>query len=567
MVIQFKFWTALIHKYIHINYLRSLLLFVFLLPGVLNDQGYAGGSYPGNPQKPRLVVRIVVEQMRHEMLLRYWDNFSEDGFKKLVNEGVLCENARIKYSNVASSTGFATISTGAYPSMHGIISNNWYNRLSGSMMNCINNDQYLSLGGIDLFSRYSPDHLLTSTTGDELKMMNLKSKVFSVGLNPVSAVMGSGKLSTGAYWFDDSTANWMTNTHYMDSLPKWVQDFNDRNLENIYMEREWETLLPDSIYVSHRNEPNETGTGFPGLKRKRFPYRLQEIKALTGDFGYLKFTPFGNTYTNDFAVSLIMNEQLGQDSHTDLLNVAFSASGYVNELFGTRSIEMEDLFLRLDQQISHLLSFLESRFDKKNLLVVLTSDRGSADPYEFRKEKGLPASRFKPKEGLALLDAYLNVLYGRDEWVTAYAGKQIYLDHTKIDLKGHNVDDFQEKISRFMVKKSGVAYAVKATSLQNHHFSDGMHKMMQNSYHPKRSGDILLVFEPGSVEEPRRVGSIYNYDTHIPMIWWGNNLPQGIVDEEVSLRDIAATISHRLNIPMPDASSGRSLIPLVENND
>lgn len=543
--------------------LRAFTVIVFLL-GVFGNAGRAAASYPGTPQKPKLVIRIVVEQMRHEMLLRYWENFSEEGFRKLVNEGILCKNAKINYSNVASSTGFASIATGAYPSMHGIISNNWYNRLSDSMVYCIGDGKYQSLGGHKQNGRYSTGNLLASTTGDEMKLIDDQSRVFSIGLNPVSSLLGAGKLNDGAYWFDDTTANWMSNTYYMDSLPDWVRDFNGKDLENIYMGRKWETLLPDSAYTRKANDGNGEETGFEMLKRKRFPYSLQKVKSRLGSFEYLKYTPFGNTYTNDFAVTLILNEQLGKDDHTDLLNLAFSSSAYVNELFGSRSVEMEDLFLRLDRQIAHLLSFLEEELGKSNVLVVLTSDKGSADPYEFRKEKGLTTGKFNPKEGLSLLNAYLNVVYGRDDWVTAYAGKQIYLDHTLIDLKGEDVNDFQNKISRFMVKKAGVAYAVKANSLQNQHFSDGMHKKMQNSFHPKRSGDVLLVFEPGSVEYPRRVGSIYNYDTHIPLIWWGNGITSGVIGEEVSLRDIAPTISHRLNIPLPDASSGRSLLPLVD---
>jgi hypothetical protein len=196
----------------------------------------------------------------------------------------------------------------------------------------------------------------------------------------------------------------------------------------------------------------------------------------------------------------------------------------------------------------------------------MTSDRGAADPYEYRKDKGLSAQEFKPREGLALLRSYLNVVYEPDDWITGYSNRQIYLNHGLIDQKGYEIGEFQEKVARFMVKKSGVAYALKSSTLQNSSYSEGMMKMVQNSFHPARSGDVFLVLEPGIVEVPSRSGSIYSYDTHIPMIWWGNGFPAGTIHDEVNLRDLAPTISYILNIPYPDASFGKPIVPLIEQD-
>jgi len=519
---------------------------------------------PEGDKKPRLVVRVVVEQMRYEMLLRYWDRFGEDGFKKLIDQGVVCRNARIAYAQPDRSSGFATLATGSYPSMHGIVADQWYDRLSSKQKQAIDHPAYRSVGGEQENGHYSPHNLMTSTTGDELKMISSRSKVYSLGLHPISAVLGAGKMANGAFWMDNPTANWMTNTYYLDSLPRWMRDFNAKNLEQIYMDRQWERLLPDSTYLASTSDENDAEEGFMLLYRNEFPYNLRTLKRKARGYKYLKYTPFGNTYTKDFALALIANEKLGEDEHTDLINIAFSASSYVNELFGPRSMEMEDLYLRLDKEIAHLLTYLEERFSKDRVLVVMTSDRGAADSYEFRKKHRLLASEFRPRQGLTLLRSYLNVVYEPAEWVMGYSHRQIYLNHGLIDQKGYDINDFQETVARFMVKKSGVSYAIKSSALQNSSYSEGMMKMVQNSFHPARSGDVFIVLAPGIVEMPNRSGSIYSYDTHIPMIWWGNGFPEGTINSEVNLRDVAPTISYLLNIPYPDASFGKPIMPLIE---
>lgn len=539
------------------------ICFFLLFSLILIPAGQSLASFPKTGEKPRIVIRLVVEEMRYEMLLRYWDQFSEDGFKKLINEGVVFKNARINYSNVSHSSGFSTIATGTYPSMHGIISDNWHDRLTGKKIYCIGDQRYKGLGGESQNGEFSPANLLATTTGDELKLLNGKSKVLSIGLNPLSSVLGVGKMADAAYWFDNKTGNWMSNSFYMDSLPKWVKRFNAQNLEDVYMDRHWKTFLPDSNYISARNDRNEDEEGFLLLYRKEFPYNLKVLKDKSHSFKYLKYTPYGNTYTSDFAVSLILNEQLGKDDHTDILNLSFSASAYVNELFGPHSMEMEDLYVRLDQEISHLLNFLEDHFSKNQVMVVFTSNRGCVDRYEYRKKRNLQTSKFNFNQGIALLNAYLGVIFEQDQWISGYTSKQIYLDHALIDRNGYSVADFQDKIARFMVKKAGIANAVKASTIRNNHFSEGLLSKIQNSYHPERSGDVLLVYEPGTVEVPYSTGSVYNYDNHVPMVWWGDDFSPNVINEEVNLRDIAPTLSHILNIPFPDASSGKLLVPFL----
>ncbi|MFO8235310.1 MAG: alkaline phosphatase family protein [Bacteroidales bacterium] len=518
-------------------------------------------------QKPKLIVRVVVEQMRYEMLLRYWDKFDEDGgFKWLTNEGLICKNTQLSYAMTERAAGFATLSTGAVPASHGIIADYWYNRLSDDREFSIEHNSYYITDddGITDSDGYSPHKLFTTTLGDELKMINERSKIYSISLNPVSAVFGNGKLSNGAFWFFDKSGGWVTSSYYMDSLPQWVKDFNQRNLQDVYMNRKWDKLLQEEEYINSMPDNNEAEKGFTVINKSSFPYNLSLIKDKSYSYKYLKYTPFGNTYTKDFALALLENEDLGGDEHTDLLSISLASSSYLDEIFGSRSREMEDLFYRLDKDLAHLLDYLETEIGKENILVVFTSDRGSLDLPAFRESKNLPAKTFKPRQSISLLNSYLNIIYEKESWVKSYYNSQLYLDHGLIDQNSHDIEKFQEQIARFLEKKSGVLYATRASSLRDSYYDKGIKGKVQRSYHPKRSGDIFLSFEPGSVEYPNNTGSAYNYDSHIPLIWYGMKLKPGVVNSRVSLKDITPTISLLFDLPLPEASNGDIIDEVID---
>lgn len=529
---------------------------------------FTGTASSINPDKnrPKLVIRVVVEQMRYEMLLRYWDRFEQDaGFKRLVNNGVLCKNTKLNYAFTERAPGFATLTTGTNPSVHGMVLDYWYNRLSNKKEFSIDDSIYETVGSVTPEEGFSPSNLLAGTLGDELKMLNPKSKVFSVGLNPVSAILGAGNISDGAYWFEEKTGNWITSSYYRDSLPKWVENFNDKGLQDIYMKKQWETLMPDTSYIHSMPDENESEEGFLLIYKKHFPYNLSVLKKKSQSFKYLKYTPFGNTYTKDFVHTLILNESLGDDKNVDLLTLSFSASSYVNDLFGPRSMEMEDLYLRLDRQLDHLVNFLEKNVGKNEFLLVLTADRGCADSYDYRQTKNLPVRDFRPEQGLSLLRSYLDIVYEKEQWIKNYTKRQLYLDHSLIDQHGYSHSDVESTISNFMVKKSGISYAVKASTLREGNFIEGINQKLQHSYHPKRSGDIFLGLEAGSIEQSESTGSSYNYHAHIPLIWYGKGIHSGELQRKIRLRDIAPTISMLIDIPLPEASDGKPIRELLDN--
>jgi len=519
-------------------------------------------------ERPKLVVRVVIEQMRYEMLLRYWDKFQDEtGFKKLVSHGTLCKNTQLDYAITERAPGFATLTSGANPSAHGMIADYWYNRLSDETAYCIEDKRTSAIGSVDERHGFSPRHLLNGTLGDEMKMLNPKSKVFSVSLHPISAILGAGNISDGAFWFEDKTGNWITSSYYRDSLPEWTHEFNNKGLQDTYMNRQWKKLMPDTNYTSSLPDENDSEEGFLLIYKNHFPYNLSLLKSKSRTYKYLKYTPFGNTYTKDFVHSLIINESLGQDHHTDMLTVSFAGSAYVNEIFGARSMEMEDLYLRLDQQLGHLIGFLEDQVGKDNFILLLTADRGCSDSYEYRDQQNMPARKFKPKHGLSLMKSYLNIVYKQEPWIKSYTKRQLYLDHGLVDQHRISLADMQETVSNFMVKKSGITYAVKASTLQESDFSEGLYEKLQHSYHPTRSGDIFLGLEAGSIEQTVSSGSVYNYDNHIPLIWYGRGIGKGEIQTKIHLRDIAPTISMLINIPLPEAAEGQPILELLPANN
>ncbi|MFC2104515.1 alkaline phosphatase family protein [Bacteroidota bacterium] len=517
---------------------------------------------------PKLVVGIVIEEMRYEMLLRYWDSFDENGFKKIINGGAFCTQTHHNYLITQNGVGQASIITGTYPYYHGIISDTWYNRLTGETIGCADDSKFNILSGEVSMGNYSPKNLMSSTLGDELKLAtNDSSKVISISLNPVSAVISGGRLADYAFWFNNHDGGWITGNYYSDSLPIWVKQFNQKGFQDIYMKRNWASMysLIDNYKYSLPDD-SDFEIGFRNY-RYTFPYDLSYLKNRSGNFKYLKYTPFGNTYTKDFAVSVIINEDLGKDDFTDLLLVSFGATHFSGELFGPRSVEMEDLFLRLDKDIEHLISFLDDEIGLEDVLVYITSDRGVSDVPEYLISKKQNAGVFDGKKAVTLLNSYLSILYQDGEWIKSYYSRQIYFNQQLIDETGVDIFEIQNKVADFMVQFNGVANALPAYVISSTNFESGINQKIQNSFHQKRSGDVIINLEPGWIEKNGYVtksGSGYEYDTHVPLIWYGWKVKNTSVDRYTEVIDISPTISWILKITSPNASIGNPIFEIIK---
>ncbi len=523
------------------------------------------------PEQPKLIVNIVVEQMRYDLLQRYWAKFSKNGFRKLMNEGTLCKNAYYNYLLTESAPGYATISTGTTPSNHGIVSDYWYNRLKSKKQYCVEDKSLANTLPHFDNHKYSPHLLVGSTLGDELRMSNYKqSKVIGVSLKNYAAVLSSGHLANEAYWFDDETAYWTSSSYYVDSLYDWVNEFNEKKIIDLYLSREWNTLLPMNKYMESLADNNSYEEGFVN-GRNTFPYNLAILAEQYGK-KIIKYTPYGNTYTKDFAIAAIVNEKLGKDDYPDIINIGFSTTSYVNELFGIRSVELEDVYLRLDKDIAHLVNFLEDFIGKEKFLIVITSDRGASDNQKYYEEIGMPTGKFNSDKSISVLESYLKAVYGRANWVKAYNDRQIYLNQLLIEASKISLKEVQLKAAQFLNQFQGIANATTATILQTTSFSDGMLQKFQNSYNLERSGDILINLEPGWIEVNNhkeqiayfKQSSPYRYDIHVPIIWYGWKIGSKEILNPVHISDIAPTISNLLNISYPTGATGTPIEGLVD---
>ncbi len=520
------------------------------------------------PERPRLIVGIVVSQMRYDYIQRYWDKLDEKGIRLLVDRGTSCSNTSFSYLFSRQGTGHATIATGTTPSEHGIIGKEWYQYLQDRVESSTEDPQHHAAGGNVDNGRISPRNLMCTTYADEIRLSNnFGSKVFSVSMDPAPGVFSAGHTANGSYWYDSNTGNWITSTYYMENVPEWVTGFNAKRFPDVYLSEDWNTLLPLDQYTESLPDSNKYETGIKG--KTTFPYRLGEMSKISRkvlDYGLLEKTPFGNSFTKDFASTLIVNEQLGRDDLTDVMVICFTANENIGNLFGPNSVEMEDAFLRLDREIGAFLSFLDQQVGKENCLVFLTSDHGVAQVPLYLTDNRIPAGYFNQNGALSLLTSALNNMYGRGEWIKKYNSQQIYLNHNLIEDSKLSLREMQDYAAQFLLQFSGVANAVTSYTLQTSSFADGIFKKMQNSYNQKRSGDVMINLRAGWVEMNGGAtdgSSSYSYDSHVPLIWYGWKIGRGTITRKIDLADIAPTIAGMLNIAYPNSCSGSPLYELL----
>lgn len=534
-------------------------IFVFLCVYVFSQN---------DENRPTLVVGIVVDQLRYDLLIKYWNKFEETGFKKLATQGTFCKNAHYDYININSASGYATIACGSYPSQHGIINKTWYERLSQKEIYCVEDKNYSTVG-----SKYgvgkSPNNIISTTWTDQLKLSTFKmSKVYSVGFNDYASIISGGKLADAAYWFDENTGNWVTSSYYKQDLDKWVYDFNEKKFGDIYLERSWQTTLPLESYVESLADATAYEIGLAG--QTTFPYVLTTLKNKFTNYSILKYTPYANSLTKDFAINLLMNLYLGKDPYTDVLLVNFAATSYVSDLFGIQSVELEDAYLKLDKDISHLIAAVESYVGKNNVIFYLTSDRGACDNTQWLNDINIAVGEFNQVRSGVVTNSFLRAVYGMGNWVDGVYNNEMYLNHFEIDKAKLNVDDLQEKASQLVIDFSGVSYSIATASLLKGTYSSGIMKQAQNSFFSKRSGDIFIILDFGwrFVDEQKTsisaCNSCYNENKHVPIIFYGANIPKNEIYRQISVDDLAATLSFILNISLPNKCTGQPIQELMK---
>ncbi len=539
-----------------------------LFPMIMITASGQGAYLP--PDKPKLVVGIIVEQLRYDQIEKFRSRFCENGIRKLLNEGTYFQNASFQYILTQSAPGYATISTGAEPSLHGITSDNWYLPLKNELIYCTKDLSVNPVGGSFESGLHSPVNLQVSAFPDELKMAtNRKAKVFAVGLKEYPVIFSAGHSADGAFWYDNTTGTWMSSTYYIDTLPAWVIDFNAMKYPETYLTNPWTPLRPLQDYADCMPDSNKYEAGFNGLNY--FPYDLKQLSSggrgnAKRDYSFLRETPFGNTFTTTFAIRLIEKEGLGKDDKTDYLAVCYNSTDNIGHRFGPSSVEMADAILRLDKDVETLLKYLTDSIGKKNILIYFTSAHGISEIPAVLESNRIPAGYFRQNQALQLLRSYLNAIYGEGDWVKGYSEKQIFLNRTLIEDAKIPLEEMQKKVARFLVQFTGVASAYPYSAFEANDFVNGNLKRIINNFSPQRSGDVIITLNSGWVEKQddfvTNHNSPYEYDSHVPLIWYGWSVNRATVTRKVNMTDIAATLSSLCKVPNPNASTGDPMVEL-----
>jgi len=539
-----------------INILKIFVLLTFLSGNSLIAQTAKNTE----PIVPRLVVVLSVDQMRNDYLSRYWNKFQSGGFKRLVNEGAVFSNAHLDLHVQKISTGTATLFTGVYPAAHGIVNDTWYDRLKKKEINCIADDYFITVGSDSKEGERSAARLLSPTIGDLIKINTRnKSKVYSVAMNDVSAILSAGHAANGAFWFDTQNGNMISSSYYIDIFPEWVRQFNEKGMAKTYTQRNWTTLLPIKSYEESVADDYILEKGYYD-KWNIFPYDLKKIKDKAGSYKFLKTTPHGNTILKDFAVNLIHAEKLGTDEFPDFLTVTFSSMDYENSSFGPLSVEMEDTYLRLDQDIASLMEFLDKMFGKGNVLMVLTSTCSSTYPADYLKEEfNMPVGSFSPESAIALLKSFLNITYGQGDYIEVVGDQQLYFNRELLEKKNISPEDIQTKTASFINQFEGVKVALPSSSFAQGDYSKGQLAVIANSYNFKRSGDVLYQLEDGWQPVYKFQKTIYNDNSNIPFIMHGSAVKRSQIRSKTMGEDMVPTILEILHMPIPYNCSGKIL--------
>lgn len=526
-------------------------------------------SIAQNPtaKKPKLIVGILVDQMRQEYFYKFEDRYSEGGFKRLMKEGFMMKNAHYNYIPTYTGPGHASVYTGTTPATHGIIANNWYVRNLGRMIYCAEDSTVQAVGGSEENGKISPRNMYSTTISDELRFSsNKRSKVVGIAIKDRGASLPAGHTGD-AYWFDSKTGEFMTSTYYYRDLPNWVKAFNDKKLTQKYLSEKWETLFPIDTYVQSIADDNEFEGPFIGMESSTFPYDLPALMENNDNFGLIATTPFGNTLTLDMAYAALLGENLGKRGETDLLAISFSSPDYIGHRFGPTSVELEDNYLRLDRELEQFFNYLDMEYGKGEYLVFLTADHAVADIVDYMLSENVPAGNFNTRFILTQMRGFCVVNYGEGNWISNFSNEQVFINHELAKEKGISIEKIQRELADFLLRFDGIKEVYTATDMRRMDYLTGKKHLLQMGYNHKASGDLLLILEPAWLSSSWKGtthGTGYTYDTHVPIVFMGWNIPKGESARFVSITDIAPTLSMLLNIRLPNGATGQPILEVLK---
>jgi len=513
-------------------------------------------------ERPKLVVGIMVDQMRWDFLYRYYNRYAANGgFKRMLNEGFTNDNTFIPYTPTVTACGHTCVYTGSVPAIHGITGNAWWDYEQNRTVYCSEDKTVKTVGSTSTAGEMSPRNMITTTICDELRLAtNFRSKVIGIAIKDRGGILPAGHSANAAYWYDSRTGDWITSTYYMNDLPQWAKDFNAKKHADAFYNMGWNTMYPINTYVQSAKDENEFEAKPMGADQKGFPY---DLKRFVGkNYGTIASTPYGNTLTAMMAKEAIVNEEMGKDSVTDFLAVSFSNPDYVGHAFGPNSIEVEDTYLRLDKELGELFDYLDKTVGKGQYISFLTADHGVSHIPGFLFENKLPGGTVDDNAMIDDLNKLLAEKYKQKNLVLSAYNYQISLNHEIIASADLNKEDIIEDVIKYASKIKGVDRVFAIDELMEQPMNAVVKNRIANGWHPKRSGDVQLIYTPGWIDGGKTgtTHGLWNpYDSHIPLVWYGWNIKPGRSTEEVYMTDIAATLAAMLHIQMPNGCVGKPI--------
>ncbi|MFH4963910.1 alkaline phosphatase PafA [Gaetbulibacter sp. M235] len=544
----------------------SLLLLVTITSVCLAQSSITKNQIPSASsfnERPKLVVGIVIDQMRYDYLTRFYNRYGEGGFKRMMNEGFNCKNNHFNYIPTYTGPGHTSVYTGTTPKYHGIIANDWYDKEIKKSVYCAEDTSVQSVGTVTDAGQMSPQRMKTTTFSDENRLFTqMQGKTIGIAIKDRGAILPAGHTANAAYWFQGKDeGNWITSTFYMNELPKWVVDFNKKHSVESYL-KTWNTLYDISTYTESGSDLNDFEGGFKGKETATFPYDLKTLKDQNEGYDILKTTAFGNSLTTDFVIEAIKAEKLGSDNITDVLTVSYSSTDYVGHNFGVNSKEIEDTYLRLDLELERLFKSLDEQVGNGNYTVFLTADHAAVDVPSYLQSVKIPAGYFSSSDFSKKINDFMKATFGASDLIESISNYQIFLNREKIHQLDLDLDDVQEAIVNEIITYDFVDKAYTATAMTSTSFSTGIEQLIQNGFNQKRSGDVIYVLDTAFISYSKTGsthGSAFEYDTHVPLLFFGKGIKHGETFQKTEIIDIAPTMSALLDISYPSGNKGEPL--------
>jgi len=544
-----------------------LCLFVFAIPEGYGQESKSQSDVPFKTT-PKLMVGIIVDQMRYDYLTRFYDRFGNDGFRRLVEEGFNCRNNHYNYAPTTTGPGHTSVYTGTTPATHGVIANGWYDKVSGESVYCAGDDSYESIGTSSDAGQMSPHRMTVTTITDQLRLATqMRGKTIAVAMKDRGAVLPGGHTANAAYWFHgQDEGKFVTSTFYMDKLPKWAASFNKSDAAEKY-KKPWTKLMDADSYLESGTDENAYEGLFEGEEKAVFPHDLPKLWDANGGFDMIKATPYGNSLTADFAIAALEGEALGTDEDTDFLAVSFSSTDYVGHKYGVNSKEVQDVYLRLDEDLARLFNALDEQAGKDDYTVFLTADHAGMDVAAYLMDSKIPAGNISWDDSQTKFDEFLKTTFGTTDIVETFSNYQFFLDHDVIKKMDMSLKEIQETIANEVLTYKGVEHVYTAYQMWQHEYTHGVPHLIQNGYNQKRSGDVIVVLSPDYVsyrDTGSTHGSPYSYDTHTPLLFYGKGIKPGSTVVRTEIPDIAATVAALLGIEFPSGTTGEPIVEVLE---